>query len=175
MKTCRVKPEQCVKSCGPEPAQKYVVSARSKRRRGGRGRSTSPRPLPTPCDLLIKSAMSRKAAAEAAGLPGGTVAMPVPPHPSAKAARARALAKEWGPPTHKEKRGREVANLAQPKQAQRSHRPGTSAWSSCLPSARHLLRCWRSSASAAASCAALSSGKPPARIAALQLSEQCTT
>ena len=66
-------------------------------RRGGHGRSTSPRPRPTTCDLLIESATSRKAAAEAADLPGGTVAMPVPPQPPAKAAQARALAKEWGP------------------------------------------------------------------------------
>ena len=41
--------------------------------------------------------MSQKAGAKAPVLPGDTVAMPVPPHPPAKAARARALAKEWGP------------------------------------------------------------------------------
>ena len=41
--------------------------------------------------------MSQKAGAKAPVLPGGTVAMPVPPRPPAKAARASALAKEWGP------------------------------------------------------------------------------
>ena len=41
--------------------------------------------------------LPQKADAKAPGLLGGTVALPVPPQPPAKAAQARALAKNWGP------------------------------------------------------------------------------
>jgi hypothetical protein len=62
--------------------------------------------------------LPQKADAKAPDLLGGTVALPVPPQPPARAAQARALAKEWGPNMHtNRKRGStyEVANLARSK------------------------------------------------------------
>ena len=83
--------------------------------RGGARRSTSAVPrLP----MAHGPKQPQKADAVAPVLLGGTVALPVPPQPPARAAQARALAKEWGPTLQQKKRRGarcEVANLARVK------------------------------------------------------------